>query len=147
MALFLFTKAILDGKPIDVFNGGDMKRDFTYVDDIVEAIVRMIPSPPSANKEWDGTHPDPATSFAPWRVYNIGNNSPVRLLDFIETIERKLGKTAVRNFLPMQDGDVPETFADVDALANDFGFRPGTTLDAGIGKFIEWYVDYYNVKI
>ena len=147
MALFLFTKAILDGKPIDVFNGGDMKRDFTYVDDIVEAIVRMIPSPPSANKEWDGTHPDPATSFAPWRVYNIGNNSPVRLLDFIETIERKLGKTAVRNFLPMQDGDVPETFADVDALSNDFGFRPGTTLDAGIGKFIEWYVDYYNVKI
>ena len=146
MALFLFTRAILEGKPIDVFNGGDMKRDFTYVDDIVEAIVRMVPSPPAGNESWNGMNPDPATSFAPWRVYNIGNNSPVRLLDFIETIERKLGKTAVKNFLPMQDGDVPETFADVDALAHDFNFRPGTSLEAGIGRFIDWYLEYYNIK-
>ena len=146
MALFLFTKAILEGKPIDVFNEGNMKRDFTYVDDIVEAIVRMIPSPTKGNSDWDGQHPDPATSSAPWRVYNIGNNSPVRLMDFIQTIERKLGRKAVMNYLPMQDGDVPETFADVDALARDFGFRPGTDLDTGIGNFVDWYLNYYNIK-
>ncbi|MFM7196245.1 MAG: NAD-dependent epimerase/dehydratase family protein, partial [Bacteroidota bacterium] len=144
---FLFTKAILEGKPIDVFNEGNMKRDFTYVDDIVEAIVRMVPSPTKGNSEWNGLAPDPATSSAPWRVYNIGNNSPVRLLDFIQTLERKLGRNAVMNYLPMQDGDVPETFADVDALARDFDFRPGTDLETGIGKFVDWYVDYYNINL
>lgn len=147
MALFLFTKAILEGKPIDVFNEGNMKRDFTYVDDIVEAIVRMVPSPTKGNPGWNGLHPDPATSAAPWRVYNIGNNSPVRLLDFIQTLERKLGRNAVMNYLPMQDGDVPETFADVDALARDFDFRPGTDLETGIGRFVDWYVSYYNIKL
>ena len=147
MALFLFTKAILEGRPIDVFNEGNMKRDFTYVDDIVEAIVRMVPSPTKGNPGWNGLHPDPATSAAPWRVYNIGNNSPVRLLDFIQTLERKLGRNAVMNYLPMQDGDVPETFADVDALARDFDFRPGTDLETGIGRFVEWYVSYYNIKL
>jgi UDP-glucuronate 4-epimerase len=146
MALFLFTKAIIEGKPIDVYNHGKMKRDFTYVDDIVESIVRLVNHVPEANKNWSGFQPDPATSFAPYHVFNIGNNSPVELLYIIEVIEEKLGKKAIKNFLPLQDGDVPETFADIDDLVRAVGFKPATSIEAGIGKFIDWYVDYYEVK-
>lgn len=144
MALFIFTKAILEGKPIDVYNHGKMKRDFTYVDDIVEGIVRLIPAVPTGNASWNGTTPDAATSFAPYRLFNIGNNSPVELMHFVETIENKLGKKAVKNLLPIQEGDVPETFADVDALTEAVGFKPSTSIEEGIGKFIEWYKAYYK---
>ncbi len=144
MALFIFTKAILEGKPIDVYNHGKMKRDFTYVDDIVEGITRLIPTVPMPDKNWTGTQPDAASSFAPYRLYNIGNNSPVELLHFIETIEHKLGIKAVKNFLPIQDGDVPETYADVDALTDAVGFKPATSIETGIGKFIDWYKTYYK---
>jgi UDP-glucuronate 4-epimerase len=146
MALFIFTKAILEGKPIDVYNHGKMKRDFTYVDDIVEGIVRLIPNVPQSNASWNGNTPDAATSFAPYKLYNIGNNKPVELLHFIEIIEEKLGKKAIKNLLPIQEGDVPETYADVDDLMRDVGFKPSTPIEAGIGKFIDWYVDYYKVK-
>jgi UDP-glucuronate 4-epimerase len=146
MALFIFTKAILDRKPIDVYNQGKMKRDFTYVDDIAEGISRLIPHVPSENMNWNGVSPDPASSFAPYRIYNIGNNSPVELLHFIEAIEQKLGISAIKNFLPIQDGDVPETFADVDDLINDIGFKPSTPIEVGIGKFVDWYLEYYQVK-
>jgi UDP-glucuronate 4-epimerase len=145
MALFLFTKAILEGKPIDVFNHGKMKRDFTYVSDIVEGIVRLLPVVPKGNPDWNGEDPDPATSFAPYRIYNIGNNKPVELLYFIEVLESKLGKSAVKNFLPMQDGDVPETYANVDDLMNDVGFKPSTSIEEGIGNFVSWYKQYYQI--
>jgi UDP-glucuronate 4-epimerase len=143
MALFIFTKAILEGRPIDVYNHGKMKRDFTYIDDIVEGIVRLIPSVPRPNAEWNGKHPDAATSFAPYRLYNIGNNQPVELMHFIELIEEKLGKKAIRNFLPLQEGDVPETYADVDDLIRDVGFKPATRIEEGIEKFVTWYLSYY----
>ena len=146
MALFLFTKAILEGKPIDVFNFGKMKRDFTYVDDIVEGIVRLIPSIPKGNPAWSGTKPDPASSFAPYKIYNIGNNQPVELLYFIEVLESKLGKKAVKNFLPLQEGDVPETYADVDDLMRDVGFKPSTSIETGIENFVSWYKEYYKIK-
>lgn len=146
MALFLFTKAIIEGKPIDVYNHGKMKRDFTYVDDIVEGIIRLLPKAPSRNMEWDATDPDPATSFAPYRIFNIGNNKPVELLKFIEVLEDKIGKKAIKNFMPIQPGDVPETYADIDALEKAVGFRPITTIEEGIGKFVDWYKDYYKVK-
>lgn len=145
MALFLFAKAILDGKPIDVYNNGKMRRDFTYVDDIVEGIARLLKKIPTGNPRWDSTHPDPATSSAPYRIYNIGNNSPVELLYFIEVLEKKLGKKAVKNLLPIQPGDVPETYADVDDLIKDVGFKPATPIEVGIGKFVDWYVEYYGV--
>ncbi|HET9052974.1 MAG TPA: NAD-dependent epimerase, partial [Cyclobacteriaceae bacterium] len=144
MALFIFTKAILDGKPIDVYNHGKMKRDFTYIDDIVEGIVRLLPTVPKPNSNWSGASPDAATSFAPYRLYNIGNNSPVELLRFIEIIEEKLGKKAVKNLMPIQEGDVPETFADVDALTEAVGFKPSTSIEEGIGKFVNWYKEYYK---
>jgi len=147
MALFLFTKAIIDGNPIDVYNYGKMKRDFTYVGDIVESIVRLIPRIPQPNKEWSGVTPDPATSFAPYRVFNIGNNNPVELLRFIEIIEEKLKKKAIKNLMPIQSGDVPETFADVGALMNEIDFKPATSIETGIGRFIEWYLEYYKVKM
>jgi len=147
MALFLFTKSILEGKPIDVYNNGNMKRDFTYVDDIVESIVRLIPMAARPNANWNGMSPDPATSFAPYRIYNIGNNKPVELMYFIDVIERKLGKKAVRNLLPIQDGDVPETYADVSDLMRDVGFRPATSVEYGVGEFIDWYIEYYKIKI
>lgn len=147
MALFLFTKAILEGKPIDVFNNGRMRRDFTYVDDIVESIVRLIPSVPKPNLTWDGINPDPATSFAPYRMFNIGNNQPVELMRFIEVIEEKLGKKAVKNLLPLQGGDVPETYADVEDLIQTVNFKPTTSIEKGVGKFIDWYLEYYKVKI
>jgi UDP-glucuronate 4-epimerase len=146
MALFLFTKAILEGKPIDVFNHGKMKRDFTYVDDIVEGIVRLIPKPSKANPAWSGMNPDPATSFAPYKIYNIGNNSPVELMYFIEVLENKLGKKAIKNLLPLQEGDVPETYADVDDLMNDVDFKPSTTIEYGIEQFVNWYKEYYKIK-
>jgi UDP-glucuronate 4-epimerase len=144
MALFLFTKAILEGKPIDVYNNGKMKRDFTYVDDIVESISRLVPKAAALNKDWNGNNPDPATSFAPYKIYNIGNNSPVELLHFIEVIEKNLGKKAVKNFMPLQDGDVPETFADVDDLMRDVDFKPATPIEVGVKNFIDWYLSYYK---
>jgi UDP-glucuronate 4-epimerase len=148
MALFIFTKAILEGKPIEVYNYGKMKRDFTYVDDIVEGIVRLIPKAPTPNDDaWSGITPDAATSFAPYKLYNIGNNKPVELIRFIEIIEEKLGKKAVKNLLPLQEGDVPETFADVDDLVEAVGFKPETPLAVGVGKFIDWYTEYYKIKL
>lgn len=147
MALFIFTKAIIEGKPIDVYNEGKMKRDFTYVDDIVESIARLVPHVAKPNPSWNGMKPDPATSFAPYRVYNIGNNSPVQLMHFIETIEKKLGKKAVKNLMPLQDGDVPETFADVDDLMREVDFKPSTSIETGISNFIDWYISYFKVKL
>jgi UDP-glucuronate 4-epimerase len=145
MALFLFTKAIIEDRPIDVFNNGNMKRDFTFVDDIVESISRLIPKAPTPNKTWSGYTPDPATSFAPYRIYNIGNNTPVPLLQFIEIIEQKLGKKAIKNFLPLQDGDVPETYADVSDLIREIDFKPLTRVEDGVGKFVDWYKEYYKI--
>lgn len=147
MALFLFTKAIIDGKPIDVFNNGKMRRDFTYVDDIVESIARLVPKAAQRDENWSGMKPDPATSFAPYRVYNIGNNKPVELLHFIEVIEQKLGRKAEKNFLPLQDGDVPETYADVSDLMREIDFKPSTSVEEGVGKFIDWYKEYYRIKL
>lgn len=144
MALFMFTKSILDNVPIDVYNNGRMKRDFTYVDDVTESIFRLIPVAPSGNVAWNPADPDPATSFAPFRIFNVGNNSPVELLRFIEVIEKKLGKKAIMNFLPLQQGDVPETFADVDDLSEVVGFRPRTSIEEGIGNFIDWYMEHYK---
>jgi UDP-glucuronate 4-epimerase len=144
MALFLFTDAILHDKPIKVFNNGQMKRDFTYVDDIVEGVFRLLNNPPKENLAWDKKAADPATSSAPYKIYNIGNNQPVQLMTFIETIENKIGKKAVKEFLPMQDGDVPATYADVDDLMEDVGFKPGTSIETGVGKFIDWYREYFE---
>ncbi|HEX5170075.1 MAG TPA: NAD-dependent epimerase/dehydratase family protein, partial [Cyclobacteriaceae bacterium] len=132
--------------PIDVYNHGKMKRDFTYVDDIVEAISRLIPKIPAPNLQWSGFNPDPATSFAPYRIFNIGNNKPVELLRFIEAVEEKLGKKAIRNYLPLQEGDVPETYADVDDLMKEVDFKPSTTIEFGVGKFIDWYKEYYKLN-
>ncbi len=143
MAMFLFTKAILAGEPIDVFNHGRMQRDFTYIDDIVEGVMRVTDQPARPNPEWSGDNPDPGTSAAPYRVYNIGNNNPVELMYLIETLEKALGKTAEKNFMPIQPGDVPATWADVDALSHDVGFRPATPIEVGVGRFVEWYKGYY----
>jgi UDP-glucuronate 4-epimerase len=145
MALFLFTKAILAGQPIDVFNEGRMQRDFTYIDDIVEGVVRVLDRPAEPDPAWKGDAPDPASSTAPYRLYNIGNNRPVELLDFISAIERALGRKAVLNLLPMQPGDVPATYADVDDLARDVGFAPDTPIEDGVARFVEWYLDYYRI--
>jgi len=145
MALFLFTKAILEGRPIDVFNHGKMRRDFTYIDDIVEGIIRVTDHIPQPNPDWSGLHPDPGTSKAPYKVYNIGNNKPVELLHFIEVLEDHLGKKAEKNFLPLQPGDVPETCADVEDLMRDVGFRPDTPVTIGIARFVAWYRSYYQV--
>ncbi len=145
MALFLFTRAILEGRSIDVFNHGKMRRDFTYIDDIVEGVFRLLSHTAGGNANWSSDEPDPATSRAPYRVYNIGNNQPVELLDFIAAIEDALGMKAEKNLLPMQPGDVPATFADVDDLSADVGFRPATPIREGIRSFVEWYRDYYGV--
>lgn len=147
MALFLFTKAILEGRPIDVFNHGKMQRDFTYVDDIVEGIVRVMDRPAAPNPEWSGQSPDPASSSAPYRLYNIGNNNPVELMHLIETLEKCLGKTAQKNMLPIQPGDVPATYADVDALIRDVDFKPATSIEEGVAKFVEWYCEYFSVTV
>ena len=146
MALFLFTKAVLENRPIDVFNYGKMKRDFTYIDDIVEGVVRVIDRIPKPNPGWSGDNPDSATSYAPYRLYNIGNNNPVELMKFIEVLEDCLGMKAQKNFMPLQAGDVPATYADVDDLIRDVGFKPATTIEAGIKKFVEWYKEYYKVS-
>lgn len=147
MALFMFTKNIIEGKPINVFNNGEMMRDFTYVEDIVESISRLIDKPAQPNSEWSGAKPDPGTSYAPYKIYNIGNNSPVRLMDFIEAIEEKVGKKAIKNFMPLQSGDVPATYADVTDLFAEINFQPETNIKDGVGKFVDWYVDYYGVKL
>ena len=144
MALFLFTKAILEGRAIDVFNHGNMRRDFTFVDDIVEGVIRVLDRIATPDAAYDAVKADPATSNAPYRVFNIGNNNPVPLLDFIACIEKELGKTAQKNLLPLQDGDVPETYANTDALNQWVGFVPGTTIESGIGRFVAWYRDYYK---
>lgn len=145
MALFLFTKAILEGKPIDVFNHGKMQRDFTYVDDIVEGIVRVLDRVAQPDGTWSSEAPDPGTSNAPYRLYNIGNNKPVELLRFIEVLEQTLGKKAEKRMLPLQAGDVPATYADVDDLMRDVGFKPSTSIEVGIARFVEWYREYYRV--
>ena len=145
MALFIFTRAILEGRSIDVYNRGNMQRDFTYIDDIVEGLVRVIDTEPKGNIMWKGTDPDPSTSPAPYRVYNIGNNNPVKLLSFIEAIEKATGRKAEKNMMPIQPGDVPATWADVDDLVNDMGYRPGTDINKGIESFVKWYREYYSV--
>lgn len=144
MALFLFTKAILEGKAIDVFNEGKMQRDFTYVDDIVEGVVRVTDRVATPNSEWNGATPDPGTSKAPYRIYNIGNNNPVQLMHLIRTLETCLGKEAEKRMLPMQPGDVPATYADVSDLQNDVGFKPATPIETGVKNFVSWYMDFYK---
>lgn len=145
MALFLFTKAILEGRPIDVFNEGRMQRDFTYIDDIVEGVDRTSEKIAVPDPNWNSSDPNPSTSAAPYRIYNIGNNDPVELSSFIETIEQALGIKAKRNLMPMQAGDVPATFADISALEDAVGFRPSTSISVGIQKFVQWYRDYYSI--
>ncbi|MBW0765904.1 NAD-dependent epimerase [Mammaliicoccus fleurettii] len=144
MALFKFTKAIVNDEEIDVYNHGKMMRDFTYVDDIVEAISRLVKKPAQPNPEWSGANPDPSSSYAPYKIYNIGNNSPVRLMEFVEAIENKLGKVAKKNYMDLQPGDVPETYANVDDLFNNIDFKPETTIQDGVNKFVDWYLDYYK---
>jgi UDP-glucuronate 4-epimerase len=145
MALFLFTRAILAGEPIKVFNMGDMQRDFTYVDDIVEGVVRVTDRPAAPNPDWDGANPDPGSSSAPYRIFNIGNNNPVKLLDYVAAIENALGMQAEKQLLPMQPGDVAATFADIDALEAAVDYRPATPVDEGVRRFIDWYRGYYKV--
>jgi len=145
MALFKFTKAILAGKSIQVFNHGKHKRDFTYIDDIVEGVMRVLDQPAKANSDWSGNKPDAASSLSPWRMFNIGNNHPVELLDYIAALEEALGKKAVREMLPLQPGDVPDTYADVTDLVENLDYRPSTSIEFGIGQFVDWYRDFYRV--
>jgi len=145
MALFLFTRAILAGEPIDVYNNGQMQRDFTYVDDIVDGVVRVIDRRAASNPDWDGASPDPATSNAPYRIYNIGNHRSEQLLRYVELIEKAAGRKAQMRMLPMQAGDVPATYADVDDLARDTGFAPSTSIEVGVPKFVAWYRSYYGI--
>ncbi|MBU2875301.1 NAD-dependent epimerase [Marinobacter salexigens] len=145
MALFIFTKKILAGEPIDVFNHGNHKRDFTYIDDIVEGVVRTLDQVAQPNGDWSGAAPDPSTSKAPYRIYNIGSNNPVELSRFIEIIEQRVGKKAQKNLLPMQPGDVPATYANVDDLISDVGYKPATGVEEGIANFVDWYRDFYQV--
>jgi UDP-glucuronate 4-epimerase len=146
MALFLFTRNILEGKPIDVFNHGHHKRDFTYVDDIAEGVVRVAERPPAPDPQWRSDAPDPASSFAPFRIYNIGNNRPVELMRYIEVIEQCLGRKAHKNLLPLQPGDVPETCADIDDLVRDVGYRPATPVEVGVKNFVDWFCGYYGYQ-
>lgn len=144
MALFIFTKAILEGNPIEVFNQGRMKRDFTYIDDIVEGVIRTLDHPATADPTWSGDRPDPGTSSAPARIYNIGNHRPVELQHFIEVLENALGRKAEKKLMPLQPGDVPSTYADVDDLTNDVGFKPATPIEVGIPRFVKWYREFYR---
>lgn len=144
MALFKFTKAIVNDEPIDVYNHGNMMRDFTYVDDIVEAITRLVEKPAKPNPTWSGDNPDPSSSYAPYKVYNIGNNSPVRLMEFVEAIENKVGKIANKNYMELQPGDVPETYANVEDLYRDIDFKPSTKIQDGVNNFVDWYLEYYK---
>ena len=145
MALFKFTKAIIEDQPIDVFNYGKHRRDFTYIDDIVEGVIRVIDKAAGANPDWDGKQPDPSSSSAPWRIYNIGNQQPIELMDYIAAIEKHVGKKARKNLLPLQAGDVLETYADVSDLVNDMNYHPATSIDTGIANFVKWYREYYKV--
>ena len=145
MALFLFTNAMLAGRPINVFNNGNMERDFTYIDDIIEGVVRVLDKVPVADPNWNRMEPDPATSYCPWRIYNIGNNNKERLMRYIEVLEDCLGRKAEKNFLPMQAGDVPATYADVTDLVRDVGFQPNTSIEKGVRSFVDWYRHYYKV--
>ena len=145
MALHKFTKSILAGEKIQVFNYGKHRRDFTYIDDIVEGVIRVLDQPAMPNQTWDSDQPDPGSSSAPWRIYNIGNNSPVKLLDYIKAIENVLGIKADKELLPLQPGDVPDTYADLTDLVRDFDYKPTTTINQGVTKFVEWYKDYYNI--
>ena len=147
MALFLFTRNIIEGRPIDVFNYGKHRRDFTYVDDIVEGVIRTMDHTATPNENWDSANPDPGTSRAPYRIYNIGNQQPIELMRYIEVIEDCLGKKAEMNMLPLQDGDVPDTYADAEDLRIDVGYKPDTTIEVGIRNFIDWYLDYYQVDL
>ena len=147
MALFLFTKNILEGKPIDVFNYGNHRRDFTYVDDIVQGVVSALDRVPEGDPDWNSENPDPSTSNAPYRLYNIGNQQPVELMKYIEVLEECLGRKAEKNLLPLQLGDVPDTWADVEDLVRDVGYRPTTPVEEGIKRFVDWYVDYYDIKL
>ena len=147
MALFLFTKNILEGKPIDVFNYGNHRRDFTYVDDIVEGVVGTLDRVPTGDPEWNSEDPDPSGSSAPYRLYNIGNQQPVELMKYIEVLETCLGRKAEKNLLPLQPGDVPDTWADVEDLARDVGYRPATPVEEGVKRFVDWYVDYYGITL
>jgi len=145
MALFKFTKNIIEGEPIDVFNYGNHTRDFTYIDDIVEGVIRAFDNPATSNLHWNSNHPDPATSSSPWRIYNIGNNKPVKLMDYIYALEKTLEKKAKINFLPLQDGDVPDTYADINNLEKKFNYKPSTSVIEGVSNFVEWYKIYYNL--
>ena len=147
MALFLFTKAILASEPIDVYNHGDMVRDFTYIDDIVKGVTLIVVKSPKPDPEWDGDHPDPASSSAPYRIYNIGSNAPIKLMDYIREIEKNLGVGAKLNLMPMQDGDVQKSHADVADLIKDFDYAPQWSVKEGIKNFIQWYVDYYKIRL
>ena len=144
MALFKFTKAILEEKPIDVFNNGKHTRDFTYIDDIVEGVMKTLDNPATSNVNWNSKQPDPATSRAPWRIYNIGNNKPVQLMDYVKALEKTLGKKAKINFLPLQLGDVPDTYANVDNLNKKFNYKPSTSVISGVSNFVKWYKDYFE---
>jgi UDP-glucuronate 4-epimerase len=144
MALFIFTKAILENRPIDVFNHGNMKRDFTYIDDIVTGVIKVLDQPPKGDPAWGGKDPDPSRSHAPYKIYNIGNNSPVGLLDFIHAIERSIGKEAQKQFMPMQPGDVPATWANVDDLIQDVGYAPSVTVQEGVDRFVQWYLTFFQ---
>ena len=145
MALFKFTKAIIEEKPIDVFNNGKHTRDFTYIDDIVEGVIKTLDNPATSNVNWNSKQPDPATSRAPWRIYNIGNNNPVQLMDYIKALEKTLGKKAKINFLPLQQGDVPDTWANVDNLKKKFNYKPSTSVISGVSNFVKWYKDYFRI--
>jgi UDP-glucuronate 4-epimerase len=145
MAMFLFAKAIVEGTPIKLFNHGNMRRDFTYIDDVSEAVVRLVDRPPQGNPNWSGQKPDPATSAAPWKIYNIGSNSPEELVHVVSLLETEFGRTAVKEMVPMQPGDVPATYADIEDLTREVGFRPATKIEEGIARFAKWYRDYHNV--
>jgi UDP-glucuronate 4-epimerase len=145
MAMSLFAKAILAGTPIKLFNHGNMRRDFTYIDDVSEAIVRLVDRPPQGDPNWSGQKPDPSTSTAPWKIYNIGNNNPEDLMDVVSLLEKEFGRTAAKEMLPMQPGDLPATFADIDDLARDIGYHPSTGIEEGIARFAKWYRDYHNL--
>jgi UDP-glucuronate 4-epimerase len=144
MAMFIFAKAIVEGRPIRLFNHGNMQRDFTYVDDVVEAIVRLVDRPPQGNPSWSGADPDPASSVAPWKIYNIGNNCPEELMHVVAVLEREFGRPAIKEMLPMQPGDVPATYADIEDLERDIGFKPSTTIEDGIARFSKWFREYHK---